>query len=425
MVVSPSRSPRFLLEAVRSISRECRTCVLTDRIIICHCRRAVRVGQSSNSSINGGVSSLCTSEEGSHETKSSSSDNKTASERGATSSTRDRQDVGVIRTKLENLTSMKGTEEGQKVTDTSNYFASATTIDDLVEDAVRHLLKFLTADDVMALGQTSSKWRVICGPEWRKKKPLELSEAWSKLGHIPSASVVATVELLVAHNLLSSQIITRKAAAVSESWAKVGFFPTEEEVVFIALLAFKGHLPQQVPASKAAELVGNGSVLVSSLPKLVSAAALAAHGYITHVYVLTMADLDLGGVSAGNLANLVQCVSHRVRIFNIRGDLSPLLRSLRCRMLEMSDVNLSTANTKSLLAAMVSGVEEVELGMGVTLDMKTLAQYDGKGDCRRVSVWGDANERYRAQMLSWMRRIDWKLEKVHGFKTTYARKGSA
>ena len=380
------------------------------------------LGHSSNSSINGGVSSLCTSEEGSHETTSSNSDNKTAIGRGAIHSTKDLQDVGVIRTKPENLTSVKGTEEGQKVTDTSNYFASATTIDDLVEDAVRHLLKFLTADDVMALGQTSSKWRVICGPEWRKKKPLEMSDAWSKLGHIPSASEVATVELLVAHNLLSSQIFTRKVGSVSESWAKVDFFPTEEEVVFVALLASKGHLPQQVLSRKAAHLVGDGWVFASSLPKLVSAAALAAHGYITHVYGLIMDDLEMGGVSTGNLANLVQCVSDRVRIFDVRGDLSPLLRSLRCRMLEMSDVNLSTANTKSLLAAMVSGVEEVELGMGVTLDMKTLAQYDGKGDCRRVSVWGDANER---QVLLWMRRIDWNLEKTNVIEIIIARKASA
>ena len=38
---------------------------------------------------------------------------------------------------------------------------------------------------------------------------------------------------------------------------------------------------------------------------------------------------------------------------------------------------------------MVSGVEEVRLGMDVTLDMEMLAQYDGKGECRRVGVWVD------------------------------------
>ena len=177
------------------------------------------------SSIDGAVSSIPTSEEGSHGT--SSREHKTAIGPGTTHSSKDLQDVGVIRTKPENLTSKKGTEEGEKVTITSNYFA---IIDDLDEYAVGHLLKFLTADDVMALGQTSSKWLVICGPLMKKKA----LETWSNTGHIPSAAEVATVELLVAHDLLSSQIFTRKV----------------------------------------------GSVIASSLPKLVSAAALAAPGVI-------------------------------------------------------------------------------------------------------------------------------------------------
>ena len=56
--------------------------------------------------------------------------------------------------------------------------------------------------------------------------------------------------------------------------------------------------------------------------------------------------------------------------------------------MDIIDTNLSTADTESLLAVMVSGVEEVRLGMNVTLDMEMLAQYDGKGECRRVGVDG-------------------------------------
>ena len=79
-----------------------------------------------------------------------------------------------------------------------------------------------------------------------------------------------------------------------------------------------------------------------------------------------MYNLDLDRVSAGNLAILAQCVNHRVGIVNVRGDLSPMLRSVRCRELEMADMRLSTAHTESLLATMVSGVEVVLLGAGVT-----------------------------------------------------------
>ena len=65
-----------------------------------------------------------------------------------------------------------------------------TKIEDLKKDEVEQLMKFLTAEDVMALGQTCVKWRDICQPEWRKKKPMEMSVAWSRDDHIPKAEEV-------------------------------------------------------------------------------------------------------------------------------------------------------------------------------------------------------------------------------------------
>ena len=142
-----------------------------------------QISDSTSSSSAGTVSSLRTSEEGSRGT--SSSDSRPAIGRGASHGTRDRQDVGfVVRTRAENGT------EGKKNTVTSNYFATETTLDDLNEDVVEHLMKFLTAEDVMALGQTCVKWRDICQPEWREKKPKELSVAWSRVDHIPKAEEV-------------------------------------------------------------------------------------------------------------------------------------------------------------------------------------------------------------------------------------------
>ena len=46
--------------------------------------------------------------------------------------------------------------------------------------------------------------------------------------------------------------------------------------------------------------------------------------------------------------------------------------------MDILDTNLSTADTESLLAVMVSRVEEVRLGMDVTLDMELLAQGHGR-----------------------------------------------
>ena len=148
-----------------------------------------------------------------------------------------------------------------------------------------------------------------------------------------------------------------------------------------------------------------------SLSRVAATAALATHGYITYVGYLGLIDLDLNSVSAGNLANLVQCVHvhGNVWISGVRGDLSPVLGIAKCFRLVMCDIDLSTADTQGLLAAMVSGVLVVTLRRGVTLDTETLSQYDGKGKCGRVMVCWDTVRRYRGQLKSWAKRIGWKL----------------
>ena len=276
--------------------------------------------------------------------------------------------------------------------------AKITTFEDLKEDEVEHLMKFLTAEDVMVLGQTSVKWRDTCKPVFRKKTK-EMSVAWSRDDYIPTAEEVAIVERLLANNLIPSQIITGKVAAVSEVWSRNHYIPTEAEVDFVALLASNGHIPQQILAAKAAELGGNGSMIINpSLSRVAAAAALASHGYITHVGNLGLRNLDLDSVSAGNLANLVRCVSNWVQIYGVRGDLSPVFGTAECSELSIGRTDLSTAETQCLLAAMVSGVRVVVLRRGVTLDMETLSQYDGKGECERVLAWWHTGRRYRDQV---------------------------
>ena len=124
----------------------------------------------------------------------------------------------------------------------------------------------------------------------------------------------ATVELLMAHNLLSSYIITGKLAAVSESWAKEAFYLTEAKVAFVALLASNGQIPQQILANKANVLMGY-NMIFPSLPKFVSAAALATQGYITHLESLFMEDQDLDCVSAP-LGTWPTLSSVSVKMFN-------------------------------------------------------------------------------------------------------------
>ena len=170
-----------------------------------------------------------------------------------------------------------------------------------------------------------------------------------------------------------------------------------------------GHLSHEIVTSKAAQVVKTHLLQRgSSLPQLRCAAALATHGYITEVKQLLLYDLDISLVPAEDMANLVKCVSDRVHMNYVSGDLSPVLSSIKCRELEIGNINLTTADTKSLVNAM----EEVKVASlhghdrWFGLDMETLAQYDGEGECELVQLLGDIRG-YRDHFKVWAGNIGW------------------
>ena len=55
-------------------------------------------------------------------------------------------------------------------------------------------------------------------------------------------------------------------------------------------------------------------------------------------------------------------------------------------------------------------MKEVWLRAGVSLDMETLAQYDGKGECEEVWMFEDTGERYRQPVKVWARNMGWEIE---------------
>ena len=89
------------------------------------------------------------------------------------------------------------------------------------------------------------------------------------------------------------------------------------------------------------------------------------------------------------------------------GDLIPVLSSVQCCVLLITNPSLSTSDTQQLVAAMDSRVKRVRLGDGVTLDMDKLAQYAGEGKCVEVTMRG---MRYRNQLKVWAGNMGWQIE---------------
>ena len=173
-------------------------------------------------------------------------------------------------------------------------------------------------------------------------------------------------------------------------------------------LVQSGYLSPQIVADKASQVAKDLEDLRRgpSLSALQCGAALVTLGYITRLEWLMLCALDISPVPAEDLRSLVKCSDH-VGIACVTGDLSTVLRSLQCRRLTIANTVLSTADTQLLVAAMVTRVKKVTLDGDVTLDMDTLAQYDGTGECRAVVLAGPATAEYGDQVKMWAENMGW------------------
>ena len=142
------------------------------------------------------------------------------------------------------------------------------------------------------------------------------------------------------------------------------------------------------------------------LAEVALAAALASRGQLGTVRRLRLANLPLSSIPALELASLARCVrgvDYHLDMDGVTGDLA----NINCTSLSVRNMGLSTADTRALVAAMTSRVQEVVLGDDVTLDMEALARYDGRGVCSRLQLGGATRERYGHQVEEWAASRGW------------------
>ena len=153
------------------------------------------------------------------------------------------------------------------------------------------------------------------------------------------------------------------------------------------------------------------SEIFPNVSEILTAASLAHHGLLGSVERMRLVDVDLASVPTKHLAALASCVTKGFNIRNVTNmDLGPFLDNVKCKWLGISRQSLSSEETRALVRAMESHVESVRLGFWgeVTLDIMALHHYSsGQGRCRRVELLNDTARRYREEVRTWSRRINW------------------
>ena len=149
-------------------------------------------------------------------------------------------------------------------------------------------------------------------------------------------------------------------------------------------------------------------------PDIATTASLAHHGMFGSVELecMDLKDVDLASVHVEHLASLFSCVmvTYNVCIINVSNcNLVSILDSVKTECLVISKQRLSREETWALVRAMESHVDMVVLGLygDVRVDMMALTQYNGQGKCQWVRCWHDTARKYREEVRSWARRINW------------------
>ena len=97
-------------------------------------------------------------------------------------------------------------------------------------------------------------------------------------------------------------------------------------------------------------------------PEFICGVSLAHYGLLGSFDDMWLYHVDLSHVPAQHLASLVSCVTSELRIENVSGcDLVSLFKSLKCKVLYISNQSLGREETWALVQAMESRVGEVTL----------------------------------------------------------------
>ena len=181
----------------------------------------------------------------------------------------------------------------------------------------------------------------------------------------------------------------------------------------IIILETKGILDPEVIENLARRVKGKQDDFSSSLPVITCAASMAHHGLLGSVENMRLYHVVLTSVPAEHLASLASSVTEHVHIENVHGGgLVNFLDGVKSKVLNIEELSLGSEETRSLVQAMESHVEEVELGgvRGVTLNIRVLMEYNGLGKCREMRFDGRwTKDRYREQLKTWVKSRNWRV----------------
>ena len=228
--------------------------------------------------------------------------------------------------------------------------STMTEISSLPEEVLLHLISFLPTSSLVSVWRTSRQWRDL------STRPLaaRVQSSWT------------AAAALVTSGDLTEDVMKTLATRIQSSWS--GY-----------------HAP--------------------SVAEVRCAAALAATGHLTSVEDMKLENLELP--SSEDMLSLARVVNTWVWLNNVTGDIAPLVSSLACTELRMSNMDLDQTTTSGLVLGLQNGVASLNLHDGARLHIQRLMEYDGRGWCGELVCWDNTRDAYQQEVKTWADRINW------------------
>ena len=145
-----------------------------------------------------------------------------------------------------------------------------------------------------------------------------------------------------------------------------------------------------------------------SVAGITHAASLAHQGHLISVKRLFLDDVNLSSIPTEHLSSLASSVTGGVRIRNVSGcGLITILDSVKSLCLYIRSQSMDSEQTRALVRAMESRIENVMLSEDVRIDIRAVMEYSGQGKCEVVKCFYDSAARYKEDLRTWAQGRNW------------------
>ena len=162
-----------------------------------------------------------------------------------------------------------------------------------------------------------------------------------------------------------------------------------------------------------------------SLPEITCAASMAyhnlhmlgcqeSHGHTGWLTNTNLDDVDVSSIPPDHRVAFMSCVGRSFRLNNVSGkwQMVTILSNVHSDGLFIDNQTLDVEETKALVKSMEADGYRITLmiGDGVNLDIKTLTEYSGNGQCSDVRISGDTADSYRDELRTWAGNKQWRID---------------